>query len=70
MTADDLDRVADSQGIELKPGDVVLVRTGWYRLFYSDRQRWSQSFPGPDGSVLAWLKKHDVVAIGADHPCL
>ena len=68
VTADDLDRVAEAQGIEFKPGDVVLVRTGWYRLFYSDRERWSQSFPGPDGSVLAWLKKHDVVAIGTDHP--
>ena len=68
VTADDLDRVADSQGIELKPGDVVLVRTGWYTLFGKDRARWATSFPGPDASVLPWLKEHDVVAIGADHP--
>ena len=68
VTADDLDRVAEAQGIELKPGDVVLVRTGWYTLFDADKDKWAQSFPGPDGSVLAWLKEHDVVAIGTDHP--
>ena len=68
VTATDLDNVAAAQGIELKPGDVVLVRTGWYNLFHSDRESWARSFPGPDGSVLAWLKEHDVVAIGTDHP--
>ena len=68
VTAVDLDNVAAAQGIELKPGDVVLVRTGWYNLFHSDKESWSKSFPGPDVSVLAWLKEHDVVAIGTDHP--
>ena len=68
VTATDLDNVAAAQGIELKPGDVVLVRTGWYNLFHSDRKSWARSFPGPDGSVLAWLKEHDVVATGTDHP--
>ena len=68
VTADDLDRVAAAQGVDLKPGDVVLVRTGWYTLFGKDRARWATSFPGPDASVLPWLKEHDVVAIGTDHP--
>ena len=68
VTSDDLDNVAANQRVELKPGDVVLVRTGWYTLFGKDRARWATSFPGPDASVLAWLKEHDVVAIGTDHP--
>ena len=68
VSADDLDNVAANQGVELKPGDVVLVRTGWYTLFGKDRDRWATSFPGPDASVLPWLKEHDVVAIGTDHP--
>ena len=68
VTSDVLDNVAEAQGVELKPGDVVLVRTGWYTLFDTDGEKWGQSFPGPDGSVLAWLKEHDVVAIGTDHP--
>ena len=68
VTPEDLDGAARAQGIALEPGDVVMIRTGWYTLFEKDRTRWASSFPGPDASVLPWLKEHDVCAIGTDHP--
>ncbi len=68
VTPEDLDGAAQAQGIALEPGDVVMIRTGWYTLFEKDRARWASSFPGPDASVLPWLKEHDVCAIGTDHP--
>ena len=68
ITPDDLDGAAKAQGVTLESGDVVLLRTGWYKLFYQDRARWETSFPGPDGSIVPWLKEHDVCAIGADQP--
>ena len=68
ITPEDLDGAARAQGVDLQPGDVVMIRTGWYTLFEKDRDRWATSFPGPNGSVLPWLKEHDVCAIGTDHP--
>ena len=68
VTREDLDGAASAQGITLEPGDIVLVRTGWYKLFYQDYALWQTAFPGPDASTLPWLKQHDVCAIGADQP--
>ena len=48
VTPEDLDGAARAQGITLEPGDVVMIRTGWYTLFEKDRARWASSFPGPD----------------------
>ncbi len=68
VTVEDLDGAAAAQRITLEPGDIVLVRTGWYKLFSEDRALWQTNFPGPDGSIIPWLKEHDVCAIGADQP--
>ena len=58
---------AQAQGIDIRPGDVVLLRTGWYTVFKNDRALWEQGEPGPDPSCTAWLKAKDVVALGADN---
>ena len=68
VTAGDLDGAAAAQGITLESGDIVLIRTGWYQVFSQDRALWETTFPGPDESVIPWLKEHDVCAIGADQP--
>lgn len=68
VTAEDLDGAAAAQGISMEPGDVALVRTGWYSIFQEKRALWETSFPGPDESVVPWLKEHDIVALGADQP--
>jgi kynurenine formamidase len=68
VTVEDLDGAASAQGITLEPGDIVLIRTGWYQLFDKDRALWESTYPGPDGSAIPWLKEHDVCAIGADQP--
>jgi len=68
ISGEDLDGAAKSQGISIETGDIVLVRTGWYRLFDKDRSLWMSRFPGPDGTLAPWLKKHDVCALGADQP--
>jgi kynurenine formamidase len=68
VTAETMEACARAQGVEIRPGDVLLVRTGWYRVFESDPALWSQGEPGPDASCTAWLKRKDVVAIGADNP--
>ena len=75
ITLEDLQATAKSQNVEIRKGDILLVRTGW-------RKMWDQ--PGPDGRVdlahraylqpqpgvgpdcLAFLNDMEIVAIGAD----
>lgn len=69
ITPDDLDRAARTQGVEVRPGDILLVRTGWYQHFLNGNH---DTFLGPDEpgmgfSTCAWLHEHQVAAIAADN---
>ena len=75
ITLDDLQNTAKAQNVEIRKGDILLIRTGW-------RKMWDQ--PGPDGRVdlahakylqpepgvgpdsLQFLNDMEIVAIGAD----
>lgn len=67
ITAADLDACARAQNSALKAGDILLVRTGWMRVFSQDRALFDRGEPGLDESTLVWLKAHDIVAVGADN---
>ncbi len=67
ITADDLDACAAAQGVTVQAGDLLLIRTGWIKMFTSNRPLYNQGEPGIDESTLPWLQQHDVVAIGADN---
>jgi kynurenine formamidase len=68
---DELHACAAAQGVELRQGDVVLVRTGWWQLFdgpKKDRERFYASEPGPTAACSTWFHDNDFVALGADNP--
>ncbi|MCH7663562.1 MAG: cyclase family protein [Chloroflexi bacterium] len=67
VTADDLDACAKAQNVEIQAGDIILLRTGWMRVFSLDRELFDSGEPGIDESTLPWLKEHDIVAIGVDN---
>ena len=67
VTAADLDACAAAQGVEIRSGDILLVRTGWIRMFEQDRTVYDSGEPGIDASTLPWLQAHDIVAVGADN---
>jgi kynurenine formamidase len=68
FTADDLQGAADAAGVEVRAGDVVLIRTGYLQFWYAER-------PGPEYGYQAgigleaaqWLASRDVVAVGSDN---
>lgn len=57
----------DSAGITVKPGDVVLLRTGWGR-FWDDAARFISQVhsPGPALDAAKWLSDRKVFAAGSD----
>jgi kynurenine formamidase len=68
ITADDLQGAAKTQGVEVRAGDVVLIRTGYLQF-------WWQNAPAPTPFEQAgigldaarWLASKDVVAVGCDN---
>lgn len=65
ITLDDIWECRSSQGVDIHPGDTVLVRTGNAQL-WDDEERYLAG-PGVDGSVSAWLADQEVLAVGADN---
>lgn len=69
IEATDLERTCAAQGLEIHPGDAVLVRTGWPVGRYQDNAAyagWTTGVPGPDESAARWLAQRKVRVTGAD----
>jgi kynurenine formamidase len=67
VTAEDLQAVADLQGVQVEAGDVVLVHTGWGALWGVDNERYRRAEPGIDLSASQWCIERRVSVIGADN---
>lgn len=70
---DELEACARAQGTDLRPADIVLVRTGWWRLFGrgpEQRARFYASEPGVSAATGHWFHQRDIVALGADNPAV
>jgi len=67
VTPDELDKAAFSQGVEIVSGDVVLVRTGWYKTFAVGEADMGGDYPGVSRTVCRWLYDHDILILGADN---
>ena len=73
ITADDLDAAAEIGGVEVRSGDIVLVRTGRMSLYHSGGGMAYCLGPSQDGSnaglslaTVQWLHAHDVAAVAND----
>jgi len=65
ITADDLERTAKVEGVELRKGDVALIRTGFAR-HWENASKYVASSPGPDLSGSQWLLRNGASLTGAD----
>ncbi len=65
----DLDAVAQAEGVSIESGDIVLVRTGWWRVFAENRDAhaWVMGQPGLSWACAEWLWRHEVAAIACDN---
>jgi len=64
--ADELGAIAAREGVEVRPWDTVLIRTG-YLAFWPDREKMAEHrTAGPDLSAGEWLLERGVVATGTD----
>jgi len=76
ITPKDLDDTAKWAGVKIKPGDAILIRTGFMK-HWSDRIvaaggmiRWNamkDGHAGPGGDCIAWSNRHKIGLMGADN---
>jgi kynurenine formamidase len=75
ITLEDLQNTAKAQKVDIQKGDILLVRTGWRKLWDepgSDGRvdhahtKWNQPQPGVGADSLAFFNDMEIVAIGAD----
>jgi kynurenine formamidase len=67
VTGDDLRRAAELQRVDVGAGDVLLLHTGWGRLWGGDNERYGRSEPGIGLNAAAWCTERRVAVIGADN---
>lgn len=65
VSADDLEHAAQVCGVEIRPGDVILVRTGNGALW--DTPAEYLRGPGLDSKAASWLASKEPFAVGADN---
>ena len=67
ITAAHLDATAKAQGVEVKPGDSLLIRTGWGQYFGKDNAKFlGDQSPGPGQDAARWIIDHKVRLAGDD----
>jgi kynurenine formamidase len=67
ISAEELQSCLTSANLKLRPGDVVLIRTGHGRLWIKDNNAFSAGEPGLGMSAARWLTGQKVSIIGADN---
>jgi kynurenine formamidase len=65
---DELDAACARQGVEVRDGDIVLIRTGWTRVFKEGSPAdFMRGDPGITLDCCRWLRERDVAAVASDN---
>jgi len=67
ITVADVEAAQQRQGVEVGPGDAVLLHTGWMSLWQTDNARFLEGEPGAGWDVAHWLTERRVSVVGADN---
>ena len=67
ITASDLERAARASGVEVLPGDAVMIRTGYGALWMTDNATYSRNYPGVGMEATDWLAERGAVVVGSDN---
>lgn len=67
ITSADMEAAEKAQGIQVEPGDFVMLRTGWHQYFLEgNREAYMGHPPGPVIDMCRWLKARDVAVLAID----
>jgi kynurenine formamidase len=67
ITVQDLQQALQRQNLTLRPGDAVIIHTGWGKLWAKNNARYVKSCPGIGVAAAEWLAKQDPMLVGSDN---
>lgn len=70
ITASELDACAEAQGVEIRTGDMLLVRTGhvaWYYRLTDKQEFWRDGAPGFGKTTVEWVHRKELAAVAVDN---
>lgn len=69
VSPEELDAIVAKQNVEIRSGDIILVRTGWYLewLAKQDEHGWAWASPGVSWRCAEWFHKRNIAAVAADN---
>jgi len=67
ITEQDLKEALKQQQLNIRPGDVVLIHTGWGSLWLADNELFSGGEPGLGMGAAQFLVQRQVVLVGSDN---
>ncbi len=67
ITVPDLQQALQRQNLQLRPGDAVIIHTGWGKLWAKDNARYVKSCPGIGIAAAQWLAQQDPMLVGSDN---
>jgi len=67
ITGEELAGCAAAQGTDVRPGDIVLVRTGWLEAWSAGLGASAPGQPGIGSSAVEFVRDHDISVVGADN---
>jgi kynurenine formamidase len=66
ITSRDLETASKAQGVDVREGDVVLIRTGHGQLWMRDNTAFAAGEPGIGTDAARWLTERKIVLVGTD----
>lgn len=67
ITPDDLDAAEGHGGVDVEPGDVVLIRTGFMQYLHEGNTRaYADPVPGVGMACAVWFREKDIAAVASD----
>ena len=66
ITAEDIKACLAKQGTSIRPGDSLLIHTGWMRWFKEDPKKFMSGEPGITVDVIEWAYDNHLFTVGTD----
>jgi kynurenine formamidase len=68
IDAEQLESCRAAQGTELRPGDILLVRTGWLDFYATGQAAFEQ--PGLGNDAVSFVDDHEIAVVGSDNAAI
>jgi kynurenine formamidase len=66
IRSQDIQNFLINRHLEIRRGDVILINTGWSKLWRERDPRYCMEEPGLGGEAAGWLADREIIALGTD----